>query len=381
MVNLPLPLADLNGVPTSSLLNAIAAGTPPIAVLADFAATLPPFLQGPDATPAVPTGASEATRAEALAFTKLAAAPRLLEVLGPEATGLIVGDDAFAVVETYADAATGFRAVQFRSLNDGRTVFALDDTNFASLADVVSDLDLARPQAASPAFAAMVADAGAAAAVEGRQVAFTGASLGGALAQVAGYETAEAVLAAAPGYTGFVEVFGVDALGGRDAAESLNGGTLDPAVLARLDALHIRTEGDIVSRASSHLGDTLTFQAVDAAGNPVLLSADEAHVNLESLLATLSSDALFAASERGDPVEVGGLALLANAFGPELSDAFTDLVLAGAIAPPEPPALRGSGAFDPSGRFFDLDADRDGDVDLRALLDGATPGIDDLLIA
>jgi hypothetical protein len=144
----------------------------------------------------------------------------------------------------------------------------------------------------------MVADARTAAVAGGREVVFTGASLGGALVQVGGYEAAEAILAAAPGYAGRVTVFGVDSLGGRDATESLNGGRLDPAVLERMNALHIRTEGDVVSRVGSHLGDTISFQAVDAAGNPVLLSAREAHVNIPSLLATLSSDALFAAGAR-----------------------------------------------------------------------------------
>ncbi|GAA0587632.1 hypothetical protein GCM10009416_27750 [Craurococcus roseus] len=384
MVNTSLALPQslgLGGVSLSPLLDAVAAGAPPIAVLADFAAALPEPLRGPDDTPSVATGASDASRAEALSYTTLAAVPRLVDALGPQATGIVVGGEAFAVAETYEDAVTGFHAVQLRSLSDGRAVFALDDTNFESLADVVADLDLARPQASSPAFAAMVADAETAAIAEGNEVAFVGASLGGALAQVAGYETAEAVLAAATGHAERIEVFGVDPLGGRDAAESLNGGALDPAVLAWLDAVHVRTEGDIVSRVSSHLGDTITFQAVDAGGNPVVLTADEAHVNLESLFTNLSSDALFAAGERGDPGEIGGLALLANAVGPGLSDAFADAVRDGLIGPPPPVELRGSGAFNPTGRFFDLDADRDGDVDIRALLNGATPSADDLLIA
>ena len=361
------------------LRDVLASAGSPLALLADFAAALPEPLRLPDSTGAVPTGASDIPRADALTYGVLAGVPRVVQALGPLATGVVVGDDAFALVRTYEDAASGFSAVQLRSLGDNRAVFAVDGSDFGTLADIVADLDLARPQVASPAFAAMVADAGAAAVVEGRELAFTGASLGGALVQVGGLRGRGSHRR--PGYAGRVTVFGVDALGGRDAAESLNGGRLDPAVLERLNALHIRTEGDVVSRASSHLGDTLTFQAVDAAGNPVLLSAQEAHFNIPSLLATLSSDALFAAGVRGDPGEIGGLALLANAFGPGLSDAVVDLGLGAAFERPGAPPLPGNGAFDPTGRFFALDADRDGDVDLRILLGGAVPGTSDLLIA
>ena len=367
---------------TPSLLGAVASGVSPIAVLADFAGALPAPLRGPDATPSVPTGASEVSRADAFTYAALAAAPRLVEALGPQASGLVVGGEAFVLAAAYDDPASGFNAVQLRSLSDGRAVFAVGGTDFASLPDVVADLNLARPQAASPAFAAMVADASAAALAEGREVVLTGGSLGGALVQAGGYETAEAILAASPGYADRVTVFGVDPLGGRDAAESLNGGGLDPAVLERLNALNIRTEGDVVSRVGSHLGDSLTFRAVDAAGNPVLLSAEDAHVNLESLLATLSSDALFAAGTRGDPGEIGGLTLLANAFGPSVSGAIADPALAGLFDRSESSGPPRGGSLDPAGRFFDIDADTDGDVDLRVLLGGAVPGVGDpLLIA
>ncbi len=343
-------------------------------------ASLLDALLRPDDTGAVPTGASEVPRPEAFTYAALAGVPRLAEALGPQATGAVVGDDAFVLTATYDDEASGFRAVQLVSLYDARTVFAADGTNFGSATDVVADLALGRPQAASPAFAVMVAEARTAAVAGGREVVFTGASLGGALVQVGGYEAAEAILAAAPGYAGRVTVFGVDSLGGRDATERLNGGRLDPAVLERMNALHIRTEGDVVSRVGSHLGDTISFRAVDAAGNPVLLSAREAHVNIPSLLATLSSYVLFAAGARGEPEEIGGLALLSNAAGSELADVFADLGLGGALDRPEPSRLPGTGAFDPTGRFFDVDADRDGDADIRMLLGGAVPGAGDLLV-
>lgn len=381
-VTFPITLPSVVDALAPTLRGAIdASGVSPIAVLADFAAALPGPLRGSDGTPSVPTGASDLSRADALAYTTLATVPRVVETFGPRVSEVVVGDDSFAAEEAYQDPLSGFSAVRLRSLSDNRAVFALNDTDSGSLADVVADLNLARPQVASPAFAAMVADAAAAAVAEGREVVFAGASLGGALAQVAGYETAELVLAAAPGYADRVTVFGVDALGGRDAADAINGGRLDPAVLERMNALNIRTEGDVVSRASSHLGDTITFRPVDAGGNPVLLSAAEAHVNFPSLLATLSSDDLFVAGTRGDPGEIGGLALVANSIAPELSAALADLSLGVAFDRPGPPRLPGTGAIDPGGQFFGLDADGDGDLDLRAVLQGAAANAGDLLIA
>jgi hypothetical protein len=338
-------------------------------------------LRGPDATPSVPMGSSELSRADALEFAKLAAMPRVVANLGSLAEAVLVGDDAFAVAKIYDDPLSGFDAVQLRSLTDDRVVFTLGDTDFGSLADVVADLNLGRPQVASPAFAAMVADAVGTAVGEGREVVFLGASLGGALAQVAGYETAEAILAASPLIAEQVTVFGVDPLGGRDAAEWANGGRLDRAVLERMNALHIRTEADIVSLTSSHLGDVLSFGALGAAGNPVVLSAEEAHVNFPSLLATLSSDMLFAAGKRGDPGEIGGLALLANTFGPALSGVLADPDLAAVFDRAGPPRLPGTGSIDPTGQFFDLDEDANGVVDLRVVLHDTGAGGGDLLIA
>lgn len=374
-------LSDPEPASAPLLLDTVAPGVSPIALLADIAEALPSPLRGPDATPSVPTGASDLPRVEALTYLTLARVPRLVEALGTPIEGVLVGDEAFALKAAYDDPLSGFNALQLQSLTDDRTVFAVNDTNFGSLPDVVADLNLAWPQVASPAFAAMVSDASAAALAEGQNVVFTGASLGGALVQVGGYETAEAILAASPDGAEQVTVFGVDPLGGRDAAEGLNGGGLDPAVLDRMNALNIRTEGDVVSRVGSQLGGTITFDAVDLAGNPVLLSAAEAHVNSASLFTTLSSDALFAAGTTGDPGEIGGLTLLANIAGPELSEALTDLALGTGLDQSAPPRLPGTGAFDETGRLFALDADSDGDVDLRALFPGTSPGAGDLLIA
>ena len=113
----------------------------------------------------------------------------------------------------------------------------------------------------------------------------------------------------------------------------------------------------------------------------MVLSAQQAHVNFESLFANLSSDVLFAEGTRGDPGEVGGLTLLANTFGPAVPELLADPAVAEALAGlldrPAPPGLPGGGTLDPAGRFFDFDANRDGTADLRVLLGGAS----DLLIA
>src|SRR5215210_4304839 len=152
-----------------------------------FAARTPPLPCRP---------APRRSRAGAFTYGALASVPRIVAALVPLATDVVVGGECFAIAARYDDPASGFGAVQLRSLLDDRSVFAVDGADFRSLPDIVANLDLARPQVASPAFAAMVADARAAAVGEGREVVLTGASLGGALVQVAGYETAEAILAA-----------------------------------------------------------------------------------------------------------------------------------------------------------------------------------------
>jgi hypothetical protein len=176
-------------------------------------------------------------------------------------------------------------------------------------------------------------------------------------------------------------VFTVDALGGRDAVEGLNGGALNPAVLADINALNIRTEGDIVSRIGSHIGDTLTFQPVNRAGQPVELAVRDAHVNVESLFTTLSSDALYAAGVRGAPQEIGLLTAVANAAGPIAAEVFDELGGLGVVHnKPEPPRLPGVAGYDPTGRFFNVDADANGAVDLRVFFVGTVPGATDLLV-
>lgn len=326
----------------------------------------------------VATGASALTRQEALTLFTLAAAPRLIERVPGEAWGLQVpqglpGEADYVILATFEDPATGFRAVQMRSA--GQDVFAIDPVQTQSGADILAALDLARPQAQSAAFAGMVA-AARDAALTGHEIAFTGASLGGGLAQAAGHQAAVALLAADPGWAGVVTTFGIDGIGGREAAEALHGGALDPAALARMNALNIRTEGDVVSRIAGQIGGTITFDAVDSAGQPVPLDPLEAHVNVESLLATLNSEALWQQGVRGAPDEAGFAVAIADDLGPAAARLYDDLGLAAAFDLGGPGELPGLVAISPEGPYLDLDADANGTLDLRL---GYTP--EDPLIA
>jgi hypothetical protein len=224
----------------------------------------------------------------------------------------------------------------------------------------------------------MIADAAQFGAGEG--VVFAGPSLGGAVAQVAAYETAEALRAAGvPVETGAVQLVTVDSLGGTDAARAINAGVLDPAVLALIEAVNIRTEGDIVSRIGSHLGATLTFPARDATGQTVEVSAAEAHVNVLSLLQNLSSDAFFAEGAFGPPAEIAGFALAANAAADEV------IALWRAFGAEEeeaqPLQITGTASLDPTRTTWSLDADDNGSVDLAVLLSSPLdPGRDALVL-
>lgn len=338
--------------------------------------TLPERLRGPDDTGEVPTGASDIGREDLVVYATLGAVPRMIAALGPEeVTGAEVQGESFAVVRFYDDPVTGFAGAHLRSLTDGRDVFALDGLQVGSLADTVAALDLGRPQANSPAFAELVADAQNAALLEGREIVFTGPSLGGALAQVAAYEAAEGLVASGlPFGPGAVTLVTVDPLGGRDAAESLNGGALDPTALALINAVNLRTEGDIVSRIGSHIGQTITFDPVDRDGNPVQVDVQQAHVNVESLLATLSSDELFAAGERGAPAEIGGFALASNLAGPVVTEAY---LRSGVRDDPDVMAslqLPGTFGFDETGTRYLLDANEDGAIDLALTFAEPQPG-------
>ncbi len=334
--------------------------------LAALAGRLPGDLAGPDSTGEVPTGSAAITRAEAETAARLAAAPRVVEALGPTTLTVEVPGESFAVVERYEDLTSGFSAVRLRPADGGPEVFAVDGLEVGSRADEVSAAGLGRLQVESEAFRAMIEDAQATALIDGRVVSFTGPSLGGAVAQVAAYETAEGLLG--HGFaTGAVELVTVDALGGRDAAEAINGGVLNADALGLIEALNLRTEGDIVSRIGSHVGATLTLPAVDGAGNPVVLDAAAAHVNVASLLEVLTRDDLFAQGRPGAPAEVSGFAAAANGAGWELGQVWR---ATGGQDDGAPNALQipGAASFDATGTRWSLDADLDGSVDLAATL-------------
>lgn len=339
-----------------------------ISSLENLANRLPGNLGAPDATGEVPTGSAAVTREEAAVAASLSAAPRIVEALGPTATTVEVRGRSFEVVERYADPVSGFSALRLRPADGGAEVFSVDGLEVGSEADGVAAAGLGRLQVRSAAFAEMVADAQAVALTEGRGVQFTGPSLGGAVAQVAAYETAEGLVASGRTFpTGTVQLVTVDPLGGRDAAEAINSGSLSPAALSLIEALNLRTEGDLISRIGSHIGATLTLPALDAAGNPVTLQAADAHVNVVSLLQTLNSDTLFAAGRIGAPAEISGFAQVANAVAPQLENTW---LASGRQDAPGVNELQipGTASFDPSGTRWMLDADDNGSIDIAVNL-------------
>jgi hypothetical protein len=358
-------------------------GTPELRNLDDLAAMaarLPPELAGPDATGEVPTGSAAIGREALAVAATLSAAARIVTAIGPQAETIETRGLSFTVGERYLDAESGFSAVLLTPEDGGPVVFSVDGLQLGSRADEVAAATLGRLQVESDAFWAMIADAAQFGAAEG--VVFAGPSLGGAVAQVAAYETAEALReAGAQVATGDVRLVTVDPLGGADAARAINGGVLDPAVLALIEAVNIRTEGDIVSRIGSHLGATLTFPARDEQGQEVQLSAAEAHVNVLSLLQNLSSDAFFAEGVFGPPAEIAGFALASNATADEV------IALWRAFGGEEeeaaqPLQITGTASLDPARTTWSLDADDNGSVDLAVLLSSPLdPGRDALVLA
>jgi hypothetical protein len=371
---------SLPGLPDPDPLIDRLIGDIDVARLEEVVMGLPPELSGPDATGEVPTGASSITRPDAALGGTLAASARIVRALGPEAMTVHAEGRNFQVVGRYDDPATGFDAIHLRALDGPEDVFVTDGLEVGSDPDNLAALSLGRTQANSPEFARMVADAQNAALVDGRALSFVGPSLGGALAQVASYETAQGLLAAGvnPG-TGTLRLLTIDPLGGRDAAESLNGGVLDPTALNMINGVNLRTDGDLVSRIGSHLGATITFQPVNAAGQPVELAPEEAHANVASLLATLRNDALFAAGQVGPPAEISGFAQLSDAA----ADRFREVALAnGTLDNPEgdiPLQVPGTARFDPTGTQWVLDANQDGAPDMVVGLSAPVAGTPDLV--
>jgi|GEM_PF-3035032 len=345
-----------------------------LADLALLADDLPGGLGDPDATGEVPTGSAAIGRQEAELGAILAAAPRILDALGPDAVEVTARGQTFTVAERYADPMSGFLAVRLAPLAGGPEVFAVDGLQVGSRADEAAAATLGQLQVESAAFRAMVADA-AAAAVEDGGVRFTGPSLGGAVAQVGAYEAAEALLADGVPGPG-VRLVTVDPLGGRDAAEAING-ALDPTVLAGITALNLRTEEDVVSRIGSHIGATLTLPGRDAAGNVVALDAGEAHVNTVSLLLNLSRDDFFATGRLGAPEEISGFARVADAA----ADEYVALWQRFGQAETTPAELQvpGVAGFDATRTVWSLDADANGTVDVAVRL--SAPAAADVLLA
>ena len=351
--------------------------------LAALAARFPAPFAGPDTTGEVPAGGGAPPgfgREELAVLASLAAAPRIAEALGPQAETFLLRGEAFTIAARYEDPESGFSALRLTPAEPGAEIFAIDGLQVGSPADTVTAATLGRLQVESDVFRAMIQDAASLGAAGG-EVAFVGPSLGGAIAQVAAYETAEALLAAgaAPGF-GDVRLVTVDPLGGADAARAINAGALDPAALAVIEALNLRTEGDLVSRIGSHLGPTLTLPARDAAGQVVALTPAEAHVNAVSLLRNLSDDAFFATGAAGAPPEISGFAAASNAAADEVI-ALWRLLGATEDATPQALQIRGTAALDPTRTVWSLDADANGAADLAvALSSPLDPARDDLVL-
>jgi hypothetical protein len=342
--------------------------------LADVADRLPGGLGGPDSTGEVPTGSAAIGRETALQATLLAASPRIVEALGDGARSVEIHGQSYQVAETYRDPETGFSALRLTA-PDGSEVFAVDGLEVGSRPDEVAAVTLGRLQVESAEFREMVQDA-AAYAVAGDPVLITGPSLGGAVAEVAACETAEAVLAATRGAAAApIRLVTVDGLGGRDAAEAINGGHLDGRALELITALNLRTDGDLVSRIGSHIGATLTLPALDAQGRLVELDPAEAHVNAVSLLQVLESDALFARGVAGPPAEISGFAAIADPAAEGVIAAWRAADQPGEEVPPEL-QFPGAASFDATGTVWSVDADENGTVDiavrLAAPVDAAT---------
>lgn len=336
--------------------------------LGDLADRLPGGFGQPDSTGGVPAGASTIVREEAAVMATLSAAPRIVDALGPSADIVQVRGESFTVAGRYEDPVSGFSALHLVPADGGRDVFAVDGLEVGSRADEVAAATLGRLQVQSAAFSHMVGDAVAAAYADGKGIEMVGVSLGGAVAEVAAYDASKAIVAGGPGaLVGTVHLVTVDGLGGRDAAEATNGGALDPQALALIDALNIRTDGDIVSRIGSHIGQTLTLPALDAQGNVVHLDPAHAHVNVVSLLQNLSSDERFAAGVRGDPAEISGFAAASNAASDQLIQAW---LASGQHDDGTPRELQipGHASFDPTGTLWSLDADSNGTTDIAVHL-------------
>ncbi len=336
----------------------------------------------PDATGEVPTGSADITRAEAAMGARLSVLARIIETLGPDnVASIAIADGVYRPADRYADPESGFLAYRLVPEVGRADVFVVDGLQVGSAADAVSAATLGRLQVESGAFAEMIADATAAAVLEGRELYFAGPSLGGAVAQVAAHEAAEGLVASGlPFATGAVWLVTVDPLGGRDAAEAINGGALDPAALGLIEALNLRSDGDLISRIGSHIGATLTLPTVDAAGNPVALNAAEAHVNAVSLLQVLASDTLFAQGVAGAPAEIGGFAALSDATSDGVVAAWRASGEPGEVAPG---ALQAPGrsALDATGTVWSLDADLNGVPDVVAQLNTPlSPATADLVL-
>lgn len=170
------------------------------------------------------------------------------------------------------DPATGFKAAVYRPTSAARkelpTVVAIAGTQ--SKKDLAADLNWGLSQARSAAYAKLLTHVQAELA-RGGEVAVTGHSLGGGLAQVLGYDLARTN----PQAPERVRVVSWNGFGAKEALQRL--GRWSDADAARLRATSYFHPRDPVSKLGTHLGETWAIEAVASHTRGGLKGMHESH--------------------------------------------------------------------------------------------------------
>ena len=156
------------------------------------------------------------------------------------------------------DPATGFKAGIYRPTSSARrdlpVVVAIGGTQTGK--DLAADLNWGLSQAGSAAYRQLLARVQQVIAQEGREVAVTGHSLGGGLAQVLGYDLTRS----APSAAARVRVVSWNGFGAKEALQRL--GRWTDADGARVRGVSYFHPQDPISKLGTHLGETWALEAV-----------------------------------------------------------------------------------------------------------------------